>query len=52
MVNNLENILDIIDFPNENGFHLITKPFNMEEFRALHPTIDIHKDNPSILYIP
>lgn len=35
----------------KNGWHLITSPFNMEEFRKLHPTIDVHKDNPTILYI-
>lgn len=35
-----------------NGYHIISSPFNMEEFKKLHPQIDVHKDNPTILYIP
>lgn len=36
----------------KNGFHLITHPFNIQEFSQFHADIDIHKDNPTILYIP
>lgn len=36
----------------KNGFHLITSPFNQEEFKRFNPDIEIHKDNPTILYIP
>ncbi len=35
----------------KNGSHLITSPFNVEEFSKLHPEIEIHKNNPTILYI-
>lgn len=33
-----------------NGWHLITKPFNVMTFKARYPNIDLHKDNPTILY--
>ena len=36
----------------KNGWHLITKPFNMETFKKEYPLIDVHKNNPTILYIP
>lgn len=36
----------------KNGFHLITSPFNMEEFRKINPDIEVHKNNPTILFIP
>jgi hypothetical protein len=36
----------------KNGYHIITKPFRVDEFRKYYPSgIDIHKDNPTILYI-
>jgi len=37
---------------SKNGVHLITKPFNTEEFRKKYPHIEIHKDNPTNLFIP
>ncbi len=36
--------------PTKNGCHLITNPFRLDEFRKIYPKIDIHKDNPTILY--
>lgn len=38
--------------PTKKGYHLITKPFRLDEFKSMHPVIDVHKDNPTILYIP
>lgn len=39
--------------PTKNGFHVITKPFNTEQFaRVTDFNFDIHKDNPINLYIP
>lgn len=35
----------------KNGFHIITNPFNLKVFKDLHPTIDVHKSSPTILYI-
>lgn len=36
--------------PTKNGIHIITRPFNLQEFRKYYPNIDVHKDNPTILY--
>ena len=36
--------------PTLNGFHLITTPFNLQRFREKYPDIDVHKDNPTLLY--
>jgi hypothetical protein len=33
-----------------NGVHIIASPFNLGEFRKKFPTIDVHKDNPTLLY--
>jgi len=38
--------------PTKNGVHIISKPFNMQEFSEINHTIDIHKNNPTILFIP
>ena len=38
--------------PTKNGIHIITRPFNVNEFKKLYPTIDIHKDNPTLLFCP
>lgn len=38
--------------PTKNGFHLITSPFRLDTFREVYPEIDVHKNNPTILYIP
>lgn len=38
--------------PTKNWKHFITTPFNIEEFKLAHPTIDVHKNNPTILFIP
>ena len=38
--------------PTRNGEHWITNPFNLGIFRENYGgTIDVHKDNPTILYI-
>ena len=38
--------------PTKNGYHLITKRFDVEMFRNLYPHIDIQKKNPTLLYYP
>jgi len=43
-------IIMILDTPN--GLHVISSPFNIQEFRKKYPDIDIHKNNPTILYVP
>jgi hypothetical protein len=36
----------------KNGQHLISRPFRKDEFRSVFPNIDVHTDNPTILYCP
>jgi len=43
---------NIYKVPTKNGVHLITQPFNTQKFREIHTDIDIHKDNPTILFVP
>jgi hypothetical protein len=38
--------------PTKNGFHLITKRFDVIEFKKKYPEIDIQKKNPTLLYLP
>ena len=36
--------------PTKNGYHLITNPFRLDKFKEMYPNIDIHKNNPTLLY--
>lgn len=46
-------ISKIIEYiPTKNGYHIITTPFNLQQFKERYPDIDVHKNNPTILYIP
>lgn len=46
-------VFKIYDYiPTKNGYHIITKPFNLKQFKDKYPDIDVHKNNPTILYIP
>jgi hypothetical protein len=38
--------------PSNTGFHIITKPFDLNRFRDVYPDMDIQKNNPTNLYIP
>jgi len=38
--------------PTKNGYHLITKRFDVMEFKKQYPEIDIQKKNPTLLYYP
>lgn len=43
----------LLEIPTKNGVHIITNPFNLQRFREwVKWPIDIHKDNPTILFIP
>lgn len=45
----------ITNIPTKNGMHLITLPFNLSEFNDMYRFCsppDVHKNNPTILYIP
>jgi hypothetical protein len=43
---------NIVKIQTMNGMHLIVSPFRLDEFEKHFPEIDVHKDNPSILYQP
>jgi len=36
--------------PTKNGFHVITSPFNVKEFEKYYKGLDIHKNNPTLLF--
>lgn len=43
----------LAEIPTQNGIHVITNPFNLQRFREVWKgELDIHKDNPTILYMP
>lgn len=37
--------------PSKSGVHILTRPFDSREFRNEYPEVEIHKDNPTNLYI-
>lgn len=53
-INNIEPVENKIyrALESKSGFHLITKPFNIQKFKEKYPEVEIHKDNPTNLYIP
>jgi len=38
--------------PSKTGLHIITHPFNLQKFEQQYPNIEVHKNNPTNLYIP
>ena len=36
--------------PTKSGVHLITAPFEEDAFKKRYPDIDVHKNNPTLLY--
>lgn len=42
----------IAEIPTSNGCHLITTPFNLQKFKEKFSEVDVHKNNPTVLYIP
>lgn len=38
--------------PTKNGYHLITKRFDVMNFKEKYPDIDIQRKNPTLLYFP
>lgn len=42
----------LVVIPSKSGWHIITNPFRLDKFKELHPNLDVHKDNPTNLYIP
>lgn len=52
IINNLRPWWDkiVMELPTVNWFHFITKPFDLQRFKEIFPNIDVHKNNPTILY--
>jgi hypothetical protein len=44
----------ICQIPTKNWLHVITKPFNLDRWKRIPwcGSLDVHKNNPTILYIP
>jgi len=38
--------------PTKNGYHFITKRFDVQMFGNVYPHVDIQKKNPTLLYLP
>lgn len=34
----------------KNGKHVITKPFDLKKFKDTYPQVEVHKNNPTLLY--
>jgi hypothetical protein len=41
---------NIVKIQTMNGLHLIVNPFRLDEFQKHWPGIDVHRENPTILY--
>jgi len=41
----------VCEIPSKSGTHIITKPFNLKHFREYFEGIEVHKDNPTNLFI-
>ena len=56
LVYSLQDELDRPSFSKllktRNGYHLIASPFRLDKFKKNFPNIEVHKDNPTILYVP
>lgn len=46
----LNKVIGVI--PTKSGYHLITTAFNSKVFSEKYPDLEIHKNNPTVLYIP
>lgn len=42
----------LAEIPSKTGCHIITQPFNLDSFNKTFSGIEIHKNNPTNLYIP
>jgi len=47
---NKDPLLELIK--TKNGFHVVTRPFNLHLFSKTFPNLQVHKDNMSIIYCP
>lgn len=53
---NVDNDIDAFNskilakIPTKSGWHLITKPFNLQQFKQQYSNIEVQKNNPTLLY--
>jgi hypothetical protein len=40
----------IASIPTKNGVHIITRPFDLQAFKEIFTQMEIHKNNPTLLY--
>jgi hypothetical protein len=52
LCNPIEDDKIITMIPTKNGVHLITKRFDVMQFKKQYPDVDIQKKNPTLLYLP
>ena len=45
-----EPLMDVIQ--TKNGFHIVTRPFNLQSFSIVFPNIEVKKDAMTLVYIP
>lgn len=38
--------------PSKSGYHILMRPFDLKKFRDHFPDVEVHKNNPTNLYIP
>lgn len=46
--NNADKVFLVV--PTKSGVHLVTHPFDVDTFQKSFPDIDVHKNNPTLLY--
>lgn len=42
----------ITTLKSKSGYHIIMNPFDVKQFKEEYPNVEIHKNNPTNLYIP
>jgi hypothetical protein len=52
LCNPIEEDKIITMIPTKNGVHLITKRFDVMQFKKQFPDMDIQKKNPTLLFLP
>lgn len=40
----------LMEVPTVAGVHILCYPFNLQRFKSYYPDMDVHKDNPTLLY--
>jgi len=53
IINDVVNMIPndcFVKVPTVNGTHILTKGFDLRELRTAFPEVDIHKNNPTLLY--